>query len=195
MKENDSEYILKQKRKWQIALRRYILQGYGSYIYAPYFGIDALNFRKWIEIQLGESIDWGNFPSKWQFDHIIPLSYFDLTNEKELKLCWNFTNIRLVAEDSSVLKRRKIDLITAKSYYNNLQSKTKYTICKLMLEKIEQLESLMLTDINDIENYLIENQAYLENLQNFSIEEYSDLNKGKPYKDIVMEQFLLKKFK
>lgn len=104
MKDNEDSFIFKEKRKWQIALRRYILQGYGSYIYAPYFGIDAPNFRKWIEIQLDETFSWESFPSKWQFDHIIPIVYFDLNDQEDLKLCWNFTNIHVKKGDISKKK-------------------------------------------------------------------------------------------
>jgi len=194
MIEDSASFVFKEKRKWQIALRRYILQGYGSYIYAPYFGIDAQNFRKWIELQLQETFEWENFSSKWQFDHIIPIAYFDLTNEEDLKLCWNFTNIKVEKGDINKKKGNKVDVLTAKTYFKDLYTKTNYFICKKMVEKIESLEVSLIESLHPIEQFLQENKDYLETIKDFSVEDYNQLNDGKPLKDILLEQALFKKF-
>ncbi|WP_447640900.1 MULTISPECIES: hypothetical protein [Chitinophagaceae] len=194
MKEDLDSFVFKEKRKWQIALRRYILQGYGSYMYAPYFGIDAINFRKWIEIQSKETFSWDNFSSKWQFDHIIPLSYFDLNDKEDLKLCWNFTNIRIEKGDSSKTKGNKVDILTAKAYFKDLYKKTNYVICYKIMEKITTLEQSVIENIQPMETFLSQNREYLEGLHDFSEEEYNELNNGKSYKDILIEQALFKKF-
>lgn len=194
MKEDLDSFVFKEKRKWQIALRRYILQGYGSYMYAPYFGIDAINFRKWIEIQSKEAFSWDNFSSKWQFDHIIPLSYFDLNDKEDLKLCWNFTNIRIEKGDSSKTKGNKVDILTAKAYFKDLYEKTNYTICYKIIEKIITLEQSVIKNIQPMETFLSQNREYLEGLHDFSEEGYNELNNGKSYKDILIEQALFKKF-
>ena len=91
--EKDAKFVFNEKRKWQIALRRYIIAGFKCFNYAPYFGIDAANFRKWIEIQFDKDTNWENFSKAWQFDHIVPVAYFNLKDEVDLKLCWNFINI------------------------------------------------------------------------------------------------------
>lgn len=192
--EDYNAFVFKEKRKWQIALRRYILQGYGSYIYAPYFGIDSANFRKWIELQFKEDIDWSNFSSTWQFDHIVPLAYFDLREEEDLKLCWNFTNIRVEKGDLNKKKGNRVDVLSAKAYFTDLSNKTNYSICRKMVEKINQLEVSLIESSTSIEDFLIENKEYLENIIEFSVDDYNHLNKGKSYKDILIEQALLKKF-
>ncbi|PZP52591.1 MAG: hypothetical protein DI598_00320 [Pseudopedobacter saltans] len=194
MKDSYSEFVFKEKRKWQIALRRYILQGYGSYIYAPYFGIDAANFRKWISLQLNEEVDWDNFSSKWQFDHIIPIAYFDLRKEEDLKLCWNFTNIRVEKGDLKKKKGNRVDVLTAKTYFTDLYTKTNNSICKKMIDKINELEASLLQSSSPIEEFLINNKEYLDSIKEFSSEEFNELNKGKSYKDILIEQELFKKF-
>ena len=66
--ETEAKFIFKEKRKWQIALRRYILNGLKCVDYASYFGIDSANFRKWIETHFDEDINWGNFSKVWQFE-------------------------------------------------------------------------------------------------------------------------------
>ncbi len=194
MIDNSASFVFKEKRKWQIALRRYVLQGYGSYVYAPYFGIDAINFRKWIELQFGEQFSWDDFSSKWQFDHIIPIAYFDLNSEDDLKLCWNFTNIRVEKGDLNNVKGNRVDILTAKAYFEELYLKTNYSICKKMVDKISALEVSTIESTDVLEKFISENKEYLETLRDFSVEEYSQLNSGKSFKDILTEQSLFKKF-
>ena len=38
----------REKRKWQIALRRYVLDGNPSTRYAPYFGLDIKTLRRFL---------------------------------------------------------------------------------------------------------------------------------------------------
>ena len=194
MTDNPASFIFKEKRKWQIALRRYILQGYGSYVYAPYFGIDAANFRKWIELQFNEPVSWESFSSKWQFDHIVPVCYFDLMNEDDLKLCWNFTNIRVEKGEVNQKKDKKVDILTAKAYFENLFQQTNYAICKKMVKKINILENALIQSTASLEKFLLQKKEYLEAIHDFSLEDYNELNKGKTIKDILTEQALFKKF-
>ena len=91
----DAVLRFREKRKWQIALRRYVLEQKWSASYAPYFGIDIQRFREWIALQFEGGQSWDNFSDGWQFDHVVPVAYFDFGSEAELRLCWNFTNIRV----------------------------------------------------------------------------------------------------
>ena len=63
--------VSREKRKWQIALRRYVLEGNPSTRYAPYFGLDINTLRNWFELQFVEPMSWENFGTKWQFEHHI----------------------------------------------------------------------------------------------------------------------------
>src|SRR5687767_12045954 len=83
------------KRKWQINLRRYVIDQSPCPLYAPYFGLDIKNLRSWFEYQFTEDISWDDFGKKWQLDHVIPVTYFEHSQEDELKMCWNFTNLRV----------------------------------------------------------------------------------------------------
>lgn len=49
-------------------------------------------YRKNIESQLKCGWDWGNYGIIWEIDHIIPLSYFDLTLSQQQKQAFNFKN-------------------------------------------------------------------------------------------------------
>jgi hypothetical protein len=84
-----TEELLKfrEKRKWQLALRRYVLEKKAALLYAPYFGLDVNGFREWIALQFTDELNWDNFATAWQFDHIVPVTYFDFTQEEDLYLC------------------------------------------------------------------------------------------------------------
>jgi hypothetical protein len=194
MEDNSAAFIFKEKRKWQLALRRYILQGYGSFVYAPYFGIDAENFRKWIALQFNEEFSWKSFSSNWQFDHIIPVAYFDLTDEEDLKLCWNFTNIRIEKSEMNKNRGNRVDILTAKAYFEDLYNKTEYFICKKMVEKINSLEISLIESTESMKNFLLQNKDYLETIRHFSEHDYNELNTGKSSKDILLEKAMFEKF-
>src|SRR5688500_18764886 len=81
----------REKRKWLVALRRYVVDGQPSFAYAPYFALNIKKLREWFEIQFDKEMSWNNFGEAWQFDHIIPVVYFNYSDKNDLKLCWNFT--------------------------------------------------------------------------------------------------------
>ena len=146
------ESLLKkrEKRKWQIALRRYVIEKAQSGAYARYFGLDIEFFREWIALQFKDGLSWENFAEKWQFDHIVPVAYFDFANEEDLLLCWNFINIRVEGIELNKVRGNRIDVMGVRTYFENLYNRTKYPFCLRMLDKIatievSNIESLTLT--------------------------------------------------
>lgn len=173
----DAVIKFREKRKWQIALRRYVLEQRWSAAYAPFFGIDILRFRDWIALQFTGEQGWGNFSESWQFDHILPVAYFDFLDEQELRLCWNFTNIRVQSLGS---ENRGIDILGAKNYFKTLFNKTGYSVCGLMVQKIEALETAQQVSASRQETFLETHLSYLSTIASFSEYEYSQLNEGVP---------------
>lgn len=195
-KEEVTDAVLKfrEKRKWQISLRRYILEGNKASAYAPYFGLDISSFRKWIEIQFAEDMNWDNFSKIWQFDHIVPVTYFDFALETELKLCWNFTNIRVEKLDLNKNRGNRVDVLAAKSYFETLYKHTQYPICLEMVEKIARIETAEIASSHYLEDFILQNKAHIDTLATFSSEEYNKINSGMSAKDILTERALLVKF-
>ncbi|WEK36890.1 MAG: hypothetical protein P0Y53_05185 [Candidatus Pseudobacter hemicellulosilyticus] len=190
----DTLLKFREKRKWQIALRRYVLDGNPCSFYAPYFGLDIATYRKWIEAQFTEGLTWDNFSSTWQFDHIVPLSYFDFTQDQDLLLCWNFTNIRVERIDDQKDKEHHIDVLAAKSYFETLYTNTGIALCKDMVERINQVEAAQLANSKPLEAFLLENKEHIQALSSFGIHEFTSLNEGVSVAEIKAEQELLKKF-
>ena len=190
----DNLLKFREKRKWQLALRRYIIEKKAAEAYAPYFGLDVKGFREWIELQFTGELNWLNFASSWQLDHIIPITYFDFANEKDLLLCWNFMNIRVEKLEHSKNRVNRIDLLAVKPYFRELYSKTGYEFCLKMIEKIHEIEVSHIESNSAIENFIIKNQQHLELISDLNQQEFSKFNEGVPLKDIMLEREILKKF-
>src|SRR5688572_9370789 len=48
-------------------------------------GVNFEIFTKWIEFQFEEGMSKENYGSVWQYDHVLPISSFNLLDEEELK--------------------------------------------------------------------------------------------------------------
>jgi hypothetical protein len=184
----------REKRKWQVTLRRYVLEKNLSPSYAIYFGLSIKEFRKWIELQFTGELSWQNFGTSWQFDHIVPVAYFDFTIEHDLLLCWNFINIRVENIKSAKMPGNKIEVIAAKSYFESLLSKTGYSLCIKMIDKINEIERSNIISERKIEEYIIKNKESLEIISTLDKEEFNSLNTGTSLGDILLEREILKKF-
>ena len=192
--EEPSDQKMKEKRKWQIAYRRYVLEGSPSEAYAPYFGIDKVNLRKWFELQFKGNLSWESFAIKWQFDHIVPVTYFDFKNEDDLYLCWNFTNIRIEAISLNKNRGNRIDVLSVKKYFSDLYEHTKYSTCQKMVEKIEQIEISNIESNDELVSFLTNNKKWLEQVSLLNKDEFSRYNSGAPLSDLLLEREILKKF-
>ena len=181
----------REKRKWQIALRRYVLQQSPASLYAPYFGLDSNNIREWFKSQFKYDTSWENFGKKWQFDHVIPITYFDFTNEKDLKLCWNFTNLSIEHFEENKNRGKRIDVLGAKRYFKELYDQTGYKPCLLLYQKIESLEISEFSSTSVQQVFMKTNKTFLEEIANYSTFEFDLLNKGRTTEEIRKEIDLL----
>lgn len=190
----DETALFKEKRKWQIALRRYILERHKSTAYAPFFGLDNLKFREWIEDQFDETLTWENFSDSWQFDHIVPVAYFDFNNTDDLKLCWNFINIRVLKTGTDWQRQGRVDLVGAKIYFQTLYQETGLALCNAMLQKLIRIAESQLAATKLPTMFINQNKDYINALQEFSVEEYERLNTGTTLSTLLYEKEFLKKF-
>lgn len=191
-----TETLLKfrEKRKWQLALRRYVIERNISASYAFYFGLSIEQFRNWIEIQFTEELNWENFGSAWQFDHIVPVTYFDFSIEEDLVLCWNFLNIRVETIDLNKNRSNRIDVMAVKPYFESLYKKTGFPLCLTMIDKISKLEVSNIVSEPVIEEFIIKNKAHLDIISSFNKEEFNRLNSGNTIQDILLEREIIKRF-
>ncbi len=184
---------LREKKKWQLSYRRYVLERLPSESYAPYFGLDIETLRKWFELQFTDELNWYNFGKAWQFEHIVPTTYFDYSNDADLSLCWSFINIRVEKLEQNKTGEHRINPLAVRPYFQDLYNKTSFPICVKMLDKIATIESVI-EDNPAIERFLIDNKELLEHLSTFDHEEFNSLNKGSTPQDILLEREILRKF-
>lgn len=184
----------KLKRKWQIALRRYVLEQKPSPAYAPYFGLPIFVFREWIESQFVGELSWDNFGSSWQFDHVLPLSYFDFQNMEDMRLCWNFINIRVADLQRTSGGIEHPDVLTAKAYFEEVYRQTAYPYAGSMVRKIESLEARLSEDVKRLSGFIEQRKDILAHLGSFSEEDFERINTGLTVDDIVAEKQLMARF-
>lgn len=180
---------LKEKRKWQIALRRYLLESQPSTQYAPYFGIPIQGFRKWIKAQL-QDLTWDDFGKKWQLEHIVSFQYFDITNEEDLRLCWNFLNIRVKnLEADSCLE---VHDLAAQAYFEAIYQTTGLTIAQQMVEKLKNLQGFQLPE--SVSQWLQQEKTTLLQTSTLNPDAVIRLNHGETLEHLIAEYELLQKF-
>jgi hypothetical protein len=183
----------REKRKWQIALRRYLLEKNPCVSYAPYFGLDIESFRKWIEMQFTNDLTWESFGKNWQFEHIIPVTYFDFADDDELMLCWNFTNIRVETIQNNKDRGNRVDVLMAKDYFGNLYTETGYEVCQELLRKIERIEIAEMIPTTIQKAFILQHKDYLKHIEGFTSYEFELLNSGRDIKEVKKEAELIKK--
>jgi hypothetical protein len=185
----------REKRKWQISLRRYVLEKALCVDYAPYFGLDIENMRQWFEYQFKDGIGWEDFATKWQFDHIIPVTYFDFSKKSDLLLCWNFTNIRVEQFQLNKDRGNRLDVLAAKNYFRELYEKTNYTHCLKLLHKIDEIELSEFVSTERQQAFIRDHREYLDMVENYTAFEFELLNSGRSIEEVKKEVAFLKNIK
>ena len=62
-------------------------------------------------MQFEPGMTWDNLgkgEGKWQIDHIIPCSYFDLTKEENQRICFNYRNLQPLWAKENNSKKAKV---------------------------------------------------------------------------------------
>ena len=182
----------REKRKWQIALRRYVMLQSPSPEYAPYFGLDSANIRKWFALQFEEGVNWEGFGKSWQFDQIIPVQHFDFAREEDMRLCWNFVNLRVEHLSGEGNKGGRLDLLVAKNYFRELQKATGYAVCGDLLAKIDEIEANEAIKSVKQVAFIQENLDFLRTIKTFGVFEFELLNSGKSATEVQKEAGFIK---
>lgn len=143
--------------------------------------------RQWFEYQFTPHIGWEDFGKKWQFDHIIPVTFFDFTKENDLKLCWNFTNLRVELFQKNKDRGNRLDVLMAKSYFKELFEKTHYIPCQKLLLKIDEIEISEFLSTEQQQSFIKSHWNYLTMIQNYNSFEFELLNSGRSVEEVNKE--------
>jgi hypothetical protein len=190
----EADLRFREKKKWQLALRRYVLEQNPSPMYAPYFGLPIADFRQWIEAQFAADMNWGNYATVWQFEHIVPVAYFDFAMEADLLLCWNFTNIGVGPTEKAGNRAKQVDVLTARTYFAQLHRVSGLAQCQKMLDKIDRLQELD-ADATAPQQAFV--QQYLSDITTMAAldpADFNQLNAGMRLADVLLQRDILNKF-
>ncbi len=72
-------------------------------------GCNYHNFKKWLQFQFDKKMTFDNYGSYWTIDHVCPCCTYDLTNEDELYICFNWRNLRPLKKLDNYKKNSKVD--------------------------------------------------------------------------------------
>lgn len=62
--------------------------------YNNFIGCSLDEIKKWLESNFYGEMTWENYGSVWHIDHVIPCVHFNLENEEEVKVCFNWANVQ-----------------------------------------------------------------------------------------------------
>lgn len=74
-----------------------------------FIGCTKEELLKYLESKFSEGMSWENYGRKgWHIDHIIPCSFFDLTDTEQQKKCFHYTNLQPLWWDDNLRKSNKL---------------------------------------------------------------------------------------
>lgn len=66
-------------------------------------------FMSWLKYQFDENMTESNYGRYWEIDHVLPISKFNMKNEDERRLIWDWKNIRPLEISENRSKGDKLD--------------------------------------------------------------------------------------
>ena len=103
-RETDKNFVLYEnlrKRIWKCVKNK-------SNSSKEILGCDIDLYYKWITFTLKDKMNWENYGTYWNIDHLIPINTFDLTNPEEVKNAFNWKNTWAMLSSENFSKKNNI---------------------------------------------------------------------------------------
>jgi hypothetical protein len=71
-------------------------------------GCTLEELRRHIERQFKRGMSWANYGRVWHIDHIIPCAKFDLTDERQQRLCFHYLNLCPLRAEENMRKNSRL---------------------------------------------------------------------------------------
>ena len=103
-------------------IQKAIKQQYGdkAHMSVELLGCSVDECRKWLESKFLPGMTWDNHgrgECKWQIDHIMPCTLFDLTKPEEQLKCFHYTNLQPLWQHDNLSKQDKIEVLTSEGVF------------------------------------------------------------------------------
>lgn len=102
--------INRLKKKYQIALRRFVFGKAPSCQMREFVGLDHFQLKEHLSSMMRPGMNWNNYGDVWVISHVLQLSFFDITDEKECRLAWNYRNLMPLFEKDIPMKEHDVGL-------------------------------------------------------------------------------------
>jgi hypothetical protein len=86
-----------------------------------FIGCDLEFFKKWFTYQFKDDMTFKNHGNIWHIEHVIPCKVFDLTNETEKDICFNWTNLQPMHASENWSKGGRINESEVRDHKNTLK--------------------------------------------------------------------------
>jgi hypothetical protein len=87
-----------------------------------YLGCEIDFFVEWLEYCFTDGMTMENHGTFWHLDHVIPVSEFDLEQDKEAYMCFNYTNYMPLPAKENMSKQNKIIKSQLETHLKNLKN-------------------------------------------------------------------------
>lgn len=71
-------------------------------------GCTIEHLKQHLESQFEPGMTWENYGTEWHIDHIIPCTYFDLTDPEQQRICFNCRNLQPMWGSENIKKSNKV---------------------------------------------------------------------------------------
>lgn len=112
-----------------------------------YLGTSIIVVKHWLEWNWKSDMNWSNYGELWQIDHTLPIKSFNMDDNEDIMICFNWKNLMPMYKINNIKKHNKI--IPFRVFYQESR------LLKFKLLKYTE---------EDIGGYL---QAYLYNFNRF----------------------------
>jgi hypothetical protein len=111
----------KEKFKRYVRTRIYnCLKVHKAKSHIEYLGTSTNDYLDWI-MTYNSNYNLDNYGPVWHIDHVIPISYFDLSNEEEQLLAFNWRNTMPLSATENLKKNNRIDTTQIDKHLKKLE--------------------------------------------------------------------------
>lgn len=71
-------------------------------------GMNILEYKKYLSDRFTSKMNWDNYGTYWEIDHIIPVSLFNLNDENQQRQAFHYTNTQPLTIEKNRAKRNRV---------------------------------------------------------------------------------------